>query len=196
MRRLRDEGEIGGYAAAGATTPAQAARLAKELARLMDTLEAENVSPERLAELVPEDFSEHWARTLEFLRIVTQFWPAHLAEQRLASPVEHRNRLLHAEVARLKAQPPKAPVIVAGVTGADPAAFELIEAVLGLPNGALVLPALDQTLDADSWTAVAPAHPEHPQFGIVELLGKLGIAREQVLPLPGTSHTPRRRGRR
>ena len=119
----------------------------------MDTLEAENVSPERLNELVPEDFSEHWARTLEFLRIVTQFWPAHLAEQRLASPVEHRNRLLRAEVARLQAQPPKAPVIVAGVTGADPAALELIEAVLGLENGAVVLPALDQSLDADSWSA-------------------------------------------
>jgi ATP-dependent helicase/nuclease subunit B len=181
-----DAGEIGDYAAAGATTPAQAARLAKELARLMDTLETENVSPDRLAELVPEDFSEHWARTLEFLKIVTQFWPAHLAERRLASPVEHRNRLLCAEVARLKAQPPKAPVIVAGVTGADPAAFELIETVLGLANGALVLPALDQSLDADSWSAIAPAHAEHPQFGMAELLAKLGIARDQILPLPGT----------
>ena len=137
----------------------------------MDTLEAESVSPERLNELVPEDFSEHWARTLEFLRIVTQFWPAHLAEQRLASPVEHRKRLLRAEVARLKAHPPKAPVIVAGVTSADPAALELIKAVLGLENGALVLPALDQSLDADSWDTIAPGHAEHPQFGMAELLG-------------------------
>jgi ATP-dependent helicase/nuclease subunit B len=184
------DGDIAAYGGAGAATPAQAARLAKELARLMDTLEAQNVSPERLNELVPEDFSEHWARTLEFLRIVTQFWPAHLAEQRLISPVEHRNRLLRAEVARLKAHPPKAPVIVAGVTGADPAALELIKTVLGLANGALVLPALDQSLDADSWDAIAPRHPEHPQFAMAELLGKLGIARDQVLPLPGTKATP------
>ena len=98
-------------------------------------------------------------------------------------------------MARLKAQPPKAPVIVAGVTGADPAALELIEAVLGLANGALVLPALDQSLDADSWTAIAPGHPEHPQFGMAELLGKLGIAREQVLPLPGTTPTAAQKAR-
>ena len=181
------DGDMEGHAGAGATTPAQAARLAKELARLMDTLEAENVSPERLAQLVPEDFSEHWARTLEFLKIVTQFWPAHLAEQRLASPVEHRHRLLRAEVARLQAQPPKAPVIVAGVTGADPVTLELMQAVLALENGAVVLPALDQSLDADSWSAIAPTHPEHPQFGMAKLLSALGIARDQVLPLPGTA---------
>jgi ATP-dependent helicase/nuclease subunit B len=186
---MRDD-DIAAYGGAGAATPAQAARLAKELARLMDTLEAQNVGPECLNELVPEDFSEHWARTLEFLRIVTQFWPAHLAEQRLISPVEHRNRLLRAEVARLKAHPPKAPVIVAGVTGADPAALKLIKTVLELANGALVLPALDQSLDADSWEAIAPRHPEHPQFAMAELLGKLGIARDQVLPLPGTKATP------
>ncbi|MET0192286.1 MAG: double-strand break repair protein AddB, partial [Hyphomicrobiaceae bacterium] len=189
------DGNLTGYAGAGAATPAQAARLAKELARLMDTLEAENVSPERLAELVPEDFSEHWARTLEFLRIVTQFWPAHLAEQRLSSPVEHRNRLLRAEVARLQAQPPRAPVIVAGVTGADPAALELIQAVLGLENGAVVLPALDQSLDADSWSAVAPDHAEHPQFGMAKLLANLGIARDHVLPLPGTASSTAQKAR-
>jgi ATP-dependent helicase/nuclease subunit B len=189
------DGNLTGYAGAGAATPAQAARLAKELARLMDTLEAENVSPDRLAELVPEDFSEHWARTLEFLRIVTQFWPAHLAEQRLSSPVEHRNRLLRAEVVRLQAQPPRAPVIVAGVTGADPAALELIQAVLGLENGAVVLPALDQSLDADSWSAVAPDHAEHPQFGMAKLLANLGIARDHVLPLPGTASSTAQKAR-
>src|SRR5262245_39593907 len=160
--RSRD-GDLAGRAASGAATPAQAARLAKELARLMDMLELHNISPERLNALVPDDFSEHWTRTLEFLRIVSQFWPAHLAEQRLASPVAHRQRLLRAEVARLQANRPRAPVIVAGVIGADPAAVELIEAVLGLANGALILPGLDQALDRDSWAAIAAGHPEHPQ---------------------------------
>jgi ATP-dependent helicase/nuclease subunit B len=179
------EGEMTGYAAAGASTPAQVAHLAKELARLMDTLEAQGVDPERLRDLVPENFSEHWSRTLQFLQIVTQFWPAHLAEQNLASPVAHRQRLLRAEAKRLAASPPKAPVIVAGITGADRAACELIEAVLRLPHGALVLPALDQALDVDSWQLITPKHPEHPQFGMAGLLAALGIARDQVRPLPG-----------
>ena len=51
----------------------------------------------------------------------------------------------------------------------------------GLPNGALVLPGLDQTLDEESWNAIVPAHPEHPQFGLKKLLDALGVRREDVL---------------
>ena len=55
----------------------------------------------RLNELVPEEYSEHWSRTLAFLEIVTEFWPAHLAEHNLVSPVARRQRLMRAEVERL-----------------------------------------------------------------------------------------------
>jgi ATP-dependent helicase/nuclease subunit B len=57
--------------------------------------------------------------------------------------------------------------------------------VASLPNGALVLPGLDQTLDAESWEAILPGHPEHPQYGMRKLLAALGVAREEVQPLPG-----------
>ena len=168
---------------AGARTPAQAAKLAKELARLIDALEAENVDAHRLQQLVPEEYSEHWSQTLAFLRIITEFWPAHLAENNLVSPVSRRKRLLRAEAERLAASPPKAPVIVAGLTSADADAAELIRTVLSLPNGALVLPALDQTLDGESW-ALIDEHPEHPQYGLKKLLDRLGISRGDVQPLP------------
>ena len=82
------------YAAAGSNTPAQAAHLAAELARLMDMVETENVSLSELKDLVPEEFSEHWQKTLEFLRIVTEFWPIHLQERGFASPAQRRNALL------------------------------------------------------------------------------------------------------
>ena len=90
-RRAALDGDIAGMRR-GASTPAQAARLAEELARLMDMMETENVGSTRLAELVPDDFSEHWERTLSSSRSSPSFWPAHLAEQRLSSPVEQRNR--------------------------------------------------------------------------------------------------------
>ena len=67
-------------------------------------------------------------------------------------------------------------MIVAGVTSADADATELMRTVLALPNGALVLPALDQTLDDESW-ALIDEHPEHPQYGLKMLLDRLGIAR-------------------
>lgn len=173
---------ISPYAAAGARTPAQAAHLARELARLMDELEAENVDLDRLKGLVPDEHSEHWSRTLAFLGIVTEFWPAHLAEHNLISPAARRRRLVGAEIERLLRAPPVAPVIVAGVTHADPAARDLIKAVTDLPNGALVLPALDQALDDKAWLSIAD-HPEHPQFGLKELLDALGLSRSEVRPV-------------
>ncbi len=180
------------FAAAGASTPAQAAALAKELTTLMDMVETEDVSLDGLASLVPETFSEHWQKTLQFLEIVTAFWPAHLAEQTLLSPAARRNAVIRAEAKRLATTRPDAPVIVAGVTGSIPATVELMRAVAGLPNGAIVLPALDTALDAASWQAIGSAdasadatdrHPEHPQYGLKKLLDALGCDRASVARL-------------
>jgi ATP-dependent helicase/nuclease subunit B len=179
---------------AGANTPAQAAKLADDLSRLIDTLETQDIDFARLADLVPEEHSEHWSQTLAFLQIVTQFWPAHLAENNLVSAVARRKRLIAADIERLRAKPPVAPVIVAGVTNADPAACELIRAVCALSNGALVLPALDQTLDDESWAAIAK-HPEHPQFGLKRLIDALGLSRQDITPLGGAEQTATRRAR-
>ena len=171
------------------TTPAQAAHLAKELALLMDMLESHGLEPAALEKLVPEDLSEHWKETLVFLRIIAEWWPQHLASQDMISPVEHRFRILRAEASRLAAAPPAAPVIMAGVTALDPAARDLARAVLALPNGALVLPALDLDCDEEAWTAIAPRHPEHPQFGLARLLAELGIDRAHVRMLPGIAQS-------
>ena len=166
-------------------TPAQAMRQAKDLGRLMDLVEMEEVDLGRLAELVPDDYSAHWGLTLEFLKIVREHWPRHLAEAGKVSPAAWRQGLMLAEAERLRTNPPAAPVIVAGVTGTVPAATALMRAVLELDEGALVLPALDQRLDADSWAAIGPAHPEHPQFGLKKLLAALGVDRHEVAVLPG-----------
>lgn len=178
----------------GARTPAQAAKLAKELARLIDALEQENIDAARLSELVPEEYSEHWSSTLAFLQIVTKFWPEHLAEQNVVSAVARRRRLIRAEAERLQAAPHAAPVIVAGVTGTDREATELMRAVAALPNGALVLPALDHTLDDESW-ALIDAHPEHPQFGLKKLIDGLGLSRADVRQLGGAERSPAERAR-
>jgi ATP-dependent helicase/nuclease subunit B len=182
------------YAATGARTPAQAARLARELARLIDALETAGIDLARLNALVPEEYSEHWSRTLAFLDVVMQFWPAHLAERHLLSPVERRRRLLRADVERLEAGAGGAPTIVAGVTQADAAAVALIEAVIAQPNGALILPALDQTLDDRSWAAIGN-HPEHPQFGLKKLIDALQLSRRDIPPLGGTGRSSVHRAR-
>jgi ATP-dependent helicase/nuclease subunit B len=183
------ESDLAPYATAGSRTPAQAARLARELARLMDAMEIEDVDPARMQSLVPEAFAEHWERTLAFLRIVTEHWPAHLGDHGLISKMQHDKQLLLEQARRLREKPPAAPVIVAGVMSSAPVVTELLSAVAALPNGALVLPGLDQELDEESWNAVLPAHPEHPQFGMRKLLAALGVERRDVQPLPGPTLT-------
>ncbi len=55
---------------------ADAARLAGDLARLLDDMETAGISWERLKEIVPEDHARYYQITLEFLKIVAEHWPA------------------------------------------------------------------------------------------------------------------------
>ncbi|MCH9764378.1 MAG: double-strand break repair protein AddB, partial [Alphaproteobacteria bacterium] len=187
----------------GRETPAQAAHLAGELAQLMDMVEREGASLEGLADLVPEALSEHWQATLEFLKIVTEIWPQHLHDQGLSAKVARRNAAILAEAKRLQTTSPDAPVIIAGVTGSVPATAELMRVVTGLPNGAIVLPGLDLTLDEESWQAIAPndnansGHPEHPQYGLKRLLDTLNVTRQDIALVgnvePTSAHGHRQR---
>ena len=80
------------------------------------------------------------------------------------------------------------PVIAAGSTGTVPATARLLKVIASLPNGAVVLPGLDLSLDDDSWAMLAE-HPEHPQAGMAELLRKLGATRDDVAYVPGARPT-------
>jgi ATP-dependent helicase/nuclease subunit B len=165
------------------SAPAQSGQLAIELAQLMDDLERENISLSRIDQLVPENYSEHWNKTVDFLKIVTEFWPIYLASTGMTSPQSLRNADIFAEAARISKLRADEIVIVAGVTGSIPATVSLMRAVIAHPSGAIVLPGLDTTLDDQSWTDITPSHPEHPQFGLKKLLDELGLARNDVREL-------------
>jgi ATP-dependent helicase/nuclease subunit B len=175
-------------------TPAQASSLAADLARLMDVIETEEVDLSALPKLVPDEYAEHWQHTLEFLKILTEYWPQHLRERGLVSPVAWRNRLMEMEAERLRAGRTAGPVIAAGSTGTVPATARLLSVIASLPNGAVVLPGLDLSLDQASWDSLGE-HPEHPQFCLAQLLSRLGATREDVVLVPGCSPNARMRAR-
>jgi ATP-dependent helicase/nuclease subunit B len=166
-------------------TPAQASSLAVQLGALMDTLDTEQVDLGKLEKFVPDQYADHWQMTLDFLKIVTEHWPAHLKEQGVMAPYARRDKLMQAETEKLVSSPPAAPVIAAGSTGTVPATAALLEAVAMLPNGAVVLPGLDMELDEESWEQIAEPvpHPEHPQFGMNQFLARIGITRSDVIAL-------------
>lgn len=179
-------------------SPADAAHLAAQLGRLMDHHGTDIGAWRGVLEDLEADLAGYWELTREFLAIVTAAWPAHLAERGLLDPGARRERLIREEAARLAASPPGTPVIAAGSTGSVAATAELLKAIAGLPKGAVVLPGLDQALDADGWAAIAPpdkdaASAGHPQFGLKQLLAILEADRADVVELAagGVGHRAR-----
>ncbi|MCF8490632.1 MAG: double-strand break repair protein AddB, partial [Rhodospirillum sp.] len=164
----------------GDMTPGQAARLALDLGHLLDQAQTERVGLETLSALVPEDspLAEHWRQTLAFLGILTQVWPAILEDLGHLDPADHRDRVLAAQARAWRHHAPPGPVIAAGSTGSIPATADLLSVIASLPQGQVVLPGLDRTMDEASWDALEDTHP---QAGIKRLLARLGVDRSEVV---------------
>lgn len=171
------------------SSPGDAARLAASLGQLIDQV---GVGQEAWAGLFADkqpELARFWEITLEFLKITTEFWPAHLAERGMMDPGARRDAMIRGEARRLRDHGSPAPVIAAGSTGSVPATAELLAAIAGLPNGAVVLPGLDVHLDPASWEAIGndaqddSAGASHPQFGLKTLIEAFGVDREQVISL-------------
>ena len=177
-----------------ASRPDLAVALAGELARFLDQVQTERLDFADLKKLAPDEYARHWQQTLDFLSILTSAWPRALKQEGALDPAERRDRALALLARQWKRRPPKNPVIAAGSTGTMPATAELLGVVARLPQGAVVLPGLDRQLDEASWAALEETHP---QYGMAQLLARLGMAREDVADWPGAapSETLRARAR-
>ena len=147
--------------------------LADSLAGLMDEMQGEGVLPERIAALDVSNHSAHWARTREFLRIVTPFFTGDEAPD-----AEARQRMAVSRLSALWSDKPASdPVIVAGSTGSRGTTLALMEAVARLPQGALVLPGFDPFMPRDVWESLddSMTGEDHPQFRIRRLMERLSV---------------------
>ncbi len=167
---------------------AQAAALGEGLARVLDDVETQGARLSALDDLVPAALAEHWENVRGFLRLLETEWPKILTAEGCISPADRRNRSLHAIAKRLKNAPSRGPVIAAGSTGSIPATAELLKTIAELPHSAVILPGLDRELDAASWNAIDPGHP---QYGMKQLLERLDVRREDVGDWDGGHDTAR-----
>ena len=161
--------------------PEQAVLLAQELARLLDQVQTEQLTFDDLSSLVPDTLAAHWQITLSFLKIVADHWPCILAERGEIDPAEHRNRVFEAQADAWRSVPPGGFVVAAGSTGSVPATRNLLAVIADLPNGCVVLPGLDQSMDEESWEATEDSHP---QFILKSLLMALNADRASVAQWP------------
>lgn len=177
---------------------ADAVWLARDLARLMDEMERENGDWAKLDAIAPDIVAEWWQVTLEFLKIIREYWPKILESRGETNPVAWRNALLNREVEKLRAYPPSSPVIVAGSTGSMPATAELLKTIAFLEKGAVVLPGLDRDMDEAAWKTIGAVETDpsvygHPQFSLKHLLGKFPARRDTVTFLGTVSDEKRER---
>jgi double-strand break repair protein AddB len=147
--------------------------LADSLAQLSDEMQGEGVSPDALARLDVSGHSEHWARTQQFLSIIAP----HLVDEGTPDSGLRQRLAVERQIALWQADPPPYPVIIAGSTGSRGTTARLMEAVAGLPHGALVLPGFDADQPADAWAALDDAltAEDHPQFRYRQLGNRLGL---------------------
>lgn len=164
--------------------PQQTQSLAASLAKLIDDMETEEISFDRLPDAYLIDLAVHREAILSLFDLVSKRLPAQLMRENLMGAKERRSRLIRLEAKRLTENPPAGPIIAAGSTGTIPATRELLKAISTLENGAVILPALDEGMDAKSWEAVSP---QHPQFAIKKLIEAIGVERENIITLGADS---------
>ncbi|MBT6828974.1 MAG: double-strand break repair protein AddB, partial [Rhodospirillaceae bacterium] len=159
----------------------QALRLAEELGAFLDQAQSEQLDLAGLNDLAPERHAAHWQKVLDFLKILVEHWPQIVAENDAVDGAERRNAVLDSVSRQWRETPPKGPVIAAGSTGSLPATAELLAVVARLPEGSLILPGLDEGLDEESWDVLGPSHP---QFGLKQLLMRIGAVRGEARAWP------------
>jgi len=174
--------------------PGAAPALAEALGRLIDETGREGAATDGWDGLVPEALGDRWRRTLAFMSILREAWPAILRDDEGgAMEAEARRRRAMERVAELwAADPPGHPVIAAGSTGSRHVTALFLRAAARAPQGAVILPGFDPQAAARVWSSIDESHP---WSGMKRLLVALEIDPEAVPfwiePDPATA--PRRR---
>ncbi|MCF6216182.1 MAG: double-strand break repair protein AddB [Emcibacter sp.] len=156
---------------------AQCAILARALGQFLDHVQTERLTFQDLENLVPSEYANHWQKTLDFLKILTEHWPDILAPTGFSDAAMRRNILLDSLREQWMENPPDHPIIAAGSTGSIPATADLLGVISRLPQGMVVLPGLDLSMDEISWEAIDDTHP---QATMKHLLSAIGAGRDVV----------------
>ena len=171
-----------------ASTPQDAWYLSGQLAALIDEILIEDIDWKNLSDLGAEH-DDYWRITTHFLDIAIRMWPGILAEQNLVDPVRRQIALISAQAVRIAGGTLVGPVIAIGSTGTNVTTAALLKAIAHAPQGAVVLPGLDRTLDDETFALLGPevsghdAVHTHPQSALARLLVRLGVTRDDVVDL-------------
>ncbi len=151
--------------------------LAGSLATLIDQIHTEDKTFDDLTKVFPENLSDQWKVSLQFLSIIKDAWPKKLKELGLIDPADRRRQLMKALISHWQKNPIETPVIAAGSTGSIPITADLLRTISKLPQGEVILPGVDLGLDSEGWKAVEEGHP---QATLKILLERMDVPRARV----------------
>lgn len=154
--------------------------LADSLARLMDEMQGEGVSPDAIAVLDVSNHSAHWARVQQFMQILRPFFSADEAtdqQARLRQVVDGLERAW-------QTLDPADPVIIAGSTGSRGTTLRMMQKVLARQKGVVVLPGFDFDMPLPVWAGLGDAltSEDHPQYRFRQLFEVMDLSPEDVRP--------------
>ncbi|WP_417578739.1 double-strand break repair protein AddB [Pelagibacterium sp.] len=162
----------GGFS--GAPNGAEIFALADSLGTLIDDFTIARRNPQSLKAIESDQLPAQWQDHLDFVTFVLDAWPNILAAEGEMEAAARTNVLLERKAASLGVIHGDKPVVVAGSTGSIPATADLIAAVAGLTNGAVVLAGLDSQIELETLTDPRVNPHGHPQYGLARLLKRLG----------------------
>ena len=185
-------------------SPAEALRLARKLADLIDELEVDLVDFTQIADIkIDADLAGHWQSAYGQLMQILPAYRAALAQRKLMGPAERRNHLLAALEQRLAQSVDAVPIIAVGITTSAKAVARVLRRVAMMPNGQVILPGVDCDLSDERWEDLSGTHEDaqgfgrrrnvevHPQFHLKHLLELMGIDRSEIDMLPTAKPEPK-----
>lgn len=187
-----------------ALSPAEALRLARKLADLIDELEVDLVDFSQIADIkIEADLAGHWQSAYGELLQILPAYHAALAARKLMGPAERRNHLLAALEQRLARDVGAVPIIAVGITTSAKAVARVLRRVALMPNGQVILPGVDLDLSVERWDDLSASTDDvqgpsrrrnvevHPQFHLKHLLELMGIDRSEIDVLPTARPEPK-----
>jgi ATP-dependent helicase/nuclease subunit B len=155
--------------------------LAKELIKLIDQLNYENIPFSKINKLSCEKYSKYWQENLKFLELITKFWPQILKEKNKLDIIERKNLLLAKQAETLKNKKNSGKIIAAGSTASLPSTANLLSQISNLENGIVILPGLNTYLPKEIQTQIIEEDLQnHPDYGMLKFLNKNSTTLNEV----------------
>lgn len=163
----------------------KALMVAVSLSALLDEFYQYESSLVDLEKLVPNlDFAQHWNETINFLEIIRTAWPLILKERGQIDEMDRKIRLINAFTQKIKKNPPKTPIIMAGFDGAIPAVSRLIKELTKTDNSLIILDGFNNELTDEDLRFISS---NHYQYTLKKLIQSLNIYPAQVQMISKTA---------